>query len=114
MELQEFITTTLLQITNGIIEAQNQLKDSDCFVNPDGELLSSNKERIIIGDTEFRSIQNVKMNIVVSITETTDKKSEIGVVNILKAGIGSGEVITNDKVSSIEFEIPVSFPVMRK
>jgi hypothetical protein len=46
--------------------------------------------------------------------ENSDNFNELGVVNILKAGIGAGDVITNDKVSTIEFEIPVSFPVMRK
>ena len=114
MELQEFIKTTLVQITNGIIEAQNELKETGGLINPEGELLSSNKERIIIGDTDYRSIQNVKMNIILSINETKDKKSEIGVAKYIKAGVGSVETLSNDKVTSIEFEIPVSFPVMRK
>ena len=34
MELKEYIAETLVQITNGIIEAQKQLKGVDVIVNP--------------------------------------------------------------------------------
>lgn len=34
MELKDYIAETLVQITNGIIEAQKRLQDSDVIINP--------------------------------------------------------------------------------
>lgn len=110
MELQDFIKDTLVQIATGVIEAQKQLKETDCLINPEGYSLEHGNIRKGY-DKEYRSVQKVKMNVVLSITESTESKSGIGVAKIVQAGINSQETNSNNKVTSIEFEVPIAFPV---
>ena len=36
MELKDFIKETLVQITNGVVEAQNIINGTGCYINPEG------------------------------------------------------------------------------
>jgi hypothetical protein len=112
MELQEFIKQTLVQITKGITDAQNELKDTECLINPMGYSSASNQ--IIEGvQNNSRSIQKIKMNIVLDVTNSSGSNSGIGVSRIIKAGIDNTESKNEKEVTTVEFEIPISFPVMK-
>jgi hypothetical protein len=111
MELKDFIKTTLVEITNGVVEAQLELKDTGCLINPEG--FSMQGGQIKQGyKNEYRAIQMVKMNIAVSVTENSGKKSGIGVAKIINAGINSEQMASNEKITTIEFEVPIALPVM--
>lgn len=111
MELQEFIKNTLVQITNGVKEAQEELKDSGCLINPEG--FNMNGGQIKSGyENKYRSVQKIKMNVVLNVEETQGSTSKIGVAKLLHAGIGSEENSSTNQMTSIEFEIPVAFPIM--
>ena len=114
MELKEFITQTLVQITEGVAEAQKQVKDTGCLINPEG--VSFDGGHIKHGyKNEYRQIQKIRMSIAVSVSENKDSKSGIGIVaSVFKAGINSGESEINETVNRIDFEIPVALPVMEK
>lgn len=111
MELKEFIRETLIQITNGVIEAQQTLKDTGCYINPEGYHL---KEQIKPGyDKEYRHVQKIKMSISVNVIEGNENKAGIGVFSsILNAGVSAKNSDTNSTTNRIEFEIPISLPVM--
>jgi len=114
MELQEFIKNTLVQITNGVIEAQNELKDTGCLINPMSYNASADANIIVEGvKNKARLIQKIKMNVVLDISKSKNSKSGIGVAKVIKAGIEADETSTNKNVTSVEFEIPISFPVMQ-
>jgi hypothetical protein len=111
MELKEFIKHTLLEVTNGVIDAQNELNGTGCLINPssatrDGEIIKNGIKN------DYRSIQKIKMNIAVSVSENSGLNSNLGVVNIIKAGFNTDESVSNEKITTIEFEIPIAFPVM--
>lgn len=110
MELQEFIKETLVQITQGVIDAQQEMKANGCLINP---LLTSSKGDYINDEflSNIRSVQKVKMNIALTISESSGKKSGIGVAKVLNAGINSEHEALNEKVTSISFEIPIALPV---
>jgi hypothetical protein len=110
MELQDFIKNTLIQITNGVVEAQKELKDSGCLINPEG--LERGNQIHQGYQNEFRSIQKIKMNVILDVSKSTSKSSGIGVAKIIKAGLDSEDITNNKEVTSIEFEIPIAFPVM--
>lgn len=114
MELQEFITETLTQIVNGVVDAQKNLKDTGCIINPYGYAFDKEHKFTEIkgGQYKARAIQRVKMNIVLSVMESKDKASKIGVANILHAGFGTDKSKENSQMNSIEFEIPIALPVM--
>lgn len=110
MELQEFITETLTQIVNGVVEAQKKLADTGCLIVPYTGDMGHN---IVSTQThKARAVQKVKMNIVLNVTEGEGKSSKIGVFKILQAGISSEKNMENTQMTSIEFEVPLALPVM--
>lgn len=111
MELQEFIKSTLVQITSGVIDAQKDLEETGCLINPEGFLRSSGQIEPGQGN-QYRSVQKIKMHVVLNVEEAQGSTSRIGVAKILNAGIGSEENSSTNQMTSIEFEIPVAFPVM--
>jgi hypothetical protein len=110
MELKDFIKTTLLEITNGVIEAQKELKDTGCLINPQGLLRGDKQIQKGYGD-KFRSVQMVKMRIAVSVSENTGKKSGIGVAKIITAGLNTEKFDSNEQITTIEFDVPISLPL---
>ncbi len=111
MELQEFIKNTLVQITTGVIEAQNELKDTGCLINPEGFTMQGGQIKQGYKN-EYRAIQTVKMNIAVSVSENSGTQKGIGVVNFIKAGISSDDNVSNERITTLEFEVPIALPVM--
>ena len=88
MEIKDYIAETLVQITQGIKEAQNRLKDEDVVVNPSKTFgsqgnywIGKQQER----GTVISRIQEVEMKIsVVSSEEVTGDggaKVRLGVLN---------------------------------
>jgi len=89
MELKDYIAETLVQITNGIVEAHKQPKDADVIVNP-GKTFGSDGDYWIGKNQEqgavLRRVQMVEMKVgVISSEEKTDggrAKVHLGVLNI--------------------------------
>lgn len=111
MELKDFIRETLVQITTGVKEAQEIIKDTGCFINPEGFHSGENLRSGF--DKEYRHVQKVKMSIAINVIENNEKKAGIGVVaSILSAGISTKNNDLNSTTNYIEFDIPISLPVM--
>lgn len=111
MDLKEFISETLVQITTGVQEAQEKVKDTGCLINPEGfhqgENLKSGYNK------EYRHVQKVKMSVAVNVIENSETKAGLGVVTaIFKAGASAKEGEVNNVMNRIEFEIPISLPIM--
>lgn len=109
MELQEFIKNTLVQITNGVIDAQNELKDTGCLINPVGHI--TGEKNMDYGQYGTRNVQKIKMNVVLEVNESEGSSKGIGVAKVLNAGINTDKASSNSQVTSVEFEIPIAFPV---
>ena len=111
MELKDFIKETLVQITNGVVEAQNIINGTGCYINPEGYYKG---EQVHTGyNKEYRSIQKVKMSIAINVIENNQTKAGLGVVSaILTAGASTTNSDSNSVTNRIEFEIPISLPVM--
>lgn len=115
MELKDYIAETLVQITNGIIEAQKQLKDVDVIVNP-AKTFGSKGDFWIGKDQDkgpvIRRVQEVEMKIGVVSTEETmgdsGAKIHLGVLNL---GVGMEDKGMERNENYVKFSIPVSFPV---
>lgn len=111
MELKDFIKETLVQITNGVVEAQVAIKDSGCLINPEGYYTG---EQVKTGyNQEYRHVQKVKMSIAINVIENSEKKAGLGVVSgLFSAGATAKNSDTNTITNRIDFEIPISLPVM--
>ncbi|WP_394749575.1 hypothetical protein [Spongiimicrobium salis] len=111
MDLKDFIKQTLIEITNGVTEAQQEIKDSGAYINPEGfhtgEHVRSNYSR------EYRHVQKVKMSVGVNVVENSEMKGGAGIISVLSLGVSGKVSDVNTITNRIEFEIPISLPVMK-
>lgn len=109
MELKEFINETLVQIIRGVQDAQEELKDSNCVINPvkqkdDAPTTSVYKRKTIPEDVD------VHFEVVLTQGEVSGSKNGIGVM-FANIGIG-GQTKTdesNSSVTSIKFSVPIRY-----
>lgn len=109
MELREFISETLIQITQGIEDAQEALKGSDCAINPRD--IKSDDYASAMLKNKRHVVQDVAFNIALTNTSNSEDKAGIGVM-LGALGIGGNKTATDSNASStnISFTIPVAFP----
>ena len=110
MELKNFIKQTLTEITNGVKEAQEEIKDTGAYINPEGFHRGENLQSGYSG--EYRHVQKVKMSIGVNVVENSEIKGGVGIISVFSLGINSKVSDVNTVTNRIEFEIPISLPVM--
>lgn len=109
MELKDFVKETLIQIVQGISEAQDALADTDCAINPcetkNGDYATAyikNKSRIV---------QDVDFNIALTSSTNSENKTGVGVL-LGSIGLGGNQTSTDGNTSNtnISFSVPVVFP----
>lgn len=107
MELKEFITETLVQMMEGVKNAQQRSKEFGGFVNPEDQQKTSTH----VGSSHWVKIQPVDFEI--SLTETSSSDSQKG-ISVNFGGIGGkGGKEKNEQSTSlnkIKFTIPVILP----
>lgn len=118
MELKDFISQTLIQIVEGVAEAQVQTRATEGYIDqrdrvnprlmeradhaPKGKYYTSQ-----VGEL----VQMVKFDVAVTTERSSDAKAGGG---IRVAGVGfGGDVSASDKdtsLSRVSFEVPLAFP----
>ena len=115
MELKQFIKETIIQITDGILEAQTALKGKDVIVNP-GATFGKSGDLWIGKEQErgpvLRRVQEVEMQVGLTTTEETagDGHVKIG-IGVLSANVGLEDKGHEKTENYVKFCIPVSFPI---
>lgn len=105
IELHTFIKQALLDIVNGISDAQKEAGQG-VFV-PAG--IGSDYECIRLGVTH---LQSVEFSISVTADSSTGKSAKIGVLGgIVGGALSAGDSAANSQVSRISFKVPVQLPV---
>lgn len=105
IELRAFIKQALLDIVNGVSDAQKEAGEG-VFV-PAGT--GSDYEGIRLGVTH---IQSVEFSISVTADTSTGKNAKIGVLGAIVGGaVSAGDSASNSHVSRISFKVPVQLPV---
>lgn len=119
MDLKDFVKETIVQIIQGIEEANKELVGSDAFINPQYVWISDNPQ--VYGETSKRSsehdnpdsrfIQKIEFDVAV-VAETGKKGSAGAKISIASIGFGSDGKTESTKRSEsrISFSIPVVFP----
>lgn len=120
MELHEFITQTLVQISQGIENASEELKDSSAIVNPKN--VNYNRSEHIqaygwLSDTKerLRAVQSIDFDVTVTVTEGKENKGGIGVA-IGNVGLGSQRKSGSENIAQnkIKFRVPMVLPNEQK
>ncbi len=110
MELKEFITQTLCNINQGLIDAQEQTKSTGFIINPKNfkKRDSGIYEKY---DGNSATIQEIEFNIVVNVTEGSDSKIAVGAfTGIFSGGASNSNQNNNSTQTTIKFNLPVQFP----
>ena len=118
MDLKEFVKETLVQISKGIEEANEELKDSAAIVNPlniTGHTENAQTYARTRGPStqapESRVVQPVKFDVAV-VTESGVTGSAGAKLSIASIGIGAEgkKESSNSSESRISFVIPMVYP----
>lgn len=111
MELKDFVTVTIKQIIEGVIDAQEVTKGTKALVSPYGRhvFITTTKENI---EHSF-GIPDclISFDVVVSSSESEEAKGGIGVVVV---GFGIGGQAKSESgfsaVNRVKFDIPIVLP----
>ncbi|MGL6159485.1 hypothetical protein [Microbulbifer sp.] len=116
MDLKEFIRESLVQISEGIIEANEQLKDTTAIANPHGIQAYSNEAKAYgrINET-FQQKEQLVQLVDFDVALHADSGSEAGgglKLSIASIGVDGGKKSTESSSSEsrIKFSIPMVYP----
>ncbi len=117
MELHEFISQTLVQISKGIEDANTNLSESQGIVNPRNIIINHSSNADIYAhlsmdnDERRRVVEKIDFDVAVTVTKGTETKGGIGIA-VGTIGIGSQGKSDAENVlqNRIKFTIPMAFP----
>ena len=112
MELKEFVTAVLQQITDGVVDAQK----AGIFVNPRKKYhgVKQNFYYTIDGENYEESLQTVDFEVGLT-NEVGSGGGKIGVswASIISFDVNGGGKTSNSSVTRIRFSIPMLLPVYK-
>ena len=113
MELKDFISETLSQLVEGVIDAQSKLKDTGGSVCP--PVQTPAKSESLYGHAPKKEpVFLVNFDIGIEASDSTQTKGGIGVAAGLFALGSQGQSNKNNQsFNKIQFSIPVAFPLQR-
>jgi len=94
MNIKEFVSDTLKQIIDGVVDAQEYAK---------------NKEAVLVPHLDY--YRNISFDVAVTVDESKQKEGKAGItVWSIGAGVGGKTESSSSTVSRIKFEIPIALP----
>lgn len=109
MELAEFITSSLTQLTTGIVDARESVESAGGAINPSTRDRPAG--RSFPGPTGMLPIMDIEFDVAVSASEKEGAKVGLGIVVAAMTLGGSTDKETGDEqVSRLRFTIPMVFP----
>ncbi len=113
MELKEFVKETLLQLTEGVKEAQTECFKHGGLINPMLAVPLSNTS-LQIGDKYF-PVTNVEFKVGLTENKSAENKQGVGVfLSSITLGAEHKKDRNNQLSTSIEFNIPVVLPFITR
>ncbi len=110
MELIEFIKVTLVQISNGIKEAKQELGnnfESPAIINPK----TTGGKNWTESNGEVYRVEEIEFDIAIVVEQNSESNTKIGVItSILSAGASKSVAGVNSETHRIKFKVPIKFP----
>lgn len=106
MNIKEFIKGTINDITNAVIEL-NEERSKDGIILCPSDLERPGSSNPVTQDG--RCVRVIEFNLSVTVTDKTDTNTGLG-INIAKAVVGNES--SNTSANTIKFSIPVAFPLL--
>lgn len=108
MDLKDFVSQALIQITEGVFDAQKIVQEKGGFVNPAVRQTET-------GQTmhDGRVIQSVEFNVAITVTEDSSCSGggKLSVATVFKATAETASSEKNSTTSKISFNVPLAVPV---
>ena len=119
MELKDFVKETLVEISQGVSEAQNEQTNS--LINPRLKTNESNVKSILLAEDGTgrgvkggRLLDYVEFDVAITIDNNTKTKGKIsvlfGAVNLSSQGASENK---DTSISRVKFKVPVSFSLKK-
>ena len=116
MKLQDFVKETLIEISQGVVEAQKELGANGSLVNPKLYNVFSGSQNggvnLALGwDNMSRLVTMVDFDVAVTTQEGQGTKGGIGVVSgVFNVGMKGGSEKAQSAATRIKFSVPISHP----
>lgn len=111
MKLKDFVKDVIIEISEGITEANSVLSGKDVIINP--SMLRENNGRLFIDPTHGNRVaQSLDFEVYVTASSSEDNKAGISVLTaFLGAGASNSQAENITSRNLLKFSIPVSFPI---
>lgn len=114
LELKEFVSQSLLQIFEGVNQAQTQTKEMKGMIAPDKIRMNSGDKPnhpSVIGYTNYAPVISVDFDVSITTQDATKEKAALGIfVTVLALGGQVGSESLNNQFNRLRFSIPVILP----
>lgn len=110
MELKDFVSVTIKQLIDGVVEAQGYAAEKGALVNP-SVVLTFGDSKGVVTDRHGNSGQLIEFDVALTTTEGDQYKGGLGIF-VGPVGVGTqGQAdFQNSTVSRIKFVLPVFLP----
>ncbi len=116
MDLKTFVTETIAQIVEGVVDARERCSKVGARLNPTitGESSTGSSEVLLTTDAEPTAAQLVRFDVALVATEGKGTKAGIGVVaGVLKLGASGHSQAEKSATSRVQFVVPLALPPER-
>ena len=103
MELRKFVSTSLLDIVNGVADAQAESQPNTIVPQT-----NTSTNFVNTGLTQF---QVIEMNVIVRIEDTAETS---GKISVWSSGVGGSSATQAGQETTLAFKVPVRFPTQTK
>lgn len=116
MHLKDFVSESIVEIVEGIVDAQKRISSADAKVIPDLEQVFSQSQsggtNLAIGwDKNSNLVHSIEFDVAVTANEGTETKGGIGVVaGVFALGSQGRSQENTQSISRLKFRVPISFP----
>lgn len=112
MDLQQFISQTLVQIVSGVKDAQKETNDTGAKINPSIHSSEASMAKHGILSSSMHEVAHiVEFDVALTVVEGTGTKGGIGVfAGAVTLGSSGQSKAENTSVSRVKFSVPVSLP----
>jgi len=114
MDIAQFITASIHEITAGIVQAREELKNEGILVAPSLPLgLIQPNQDCLIGHTLYmkEAVYSVEFDIAVVIHQEDGQQAKLGVLaGVFGVGAGISSQQNEGSESRVRFSVPITYP----
>ncbi len=108
MELKDFIKQTIVQIVDGVVEAQSSIRDKGANINPVNFRFTKDGQQ---NHSKFAIPQDIVFDIGLTSSEKNGSSEGIGVfLGTINLGKKSEDVAETVAVTKVKFTVPLALP----